>query len=112
MSLGVTRICRLRRLGPGVHAGSSSRGQSFRYHLSPTRKKAVSRRGREGGSEGGSLSHEVPAQPPRPLGFLVTKTYKSWSLGHFGQDPHEIYSSNISKGKTPCQSHKTSQKAR
>lgn len=33
MSFGVTLICRLMRLGPGIQLGSSSRGHSLRYHL-------------------------------------------------------------------------------
>lgn len=63
MSLGVTRICRLRRLGPGVHVGSSSRGQSFRYHLLPKQgklKKGVPLRSKEG-----SLFHDVPYPPSK-----------------------------------------------
>lgn len=73
MSFGVTRICRLRRLGPGVHAGSSSRGQSFRYHLCPTGGEQCHRgEGRTAQNhKPGSLSHDH-AHPSKPQGFLVT----------------------------------------
>lgn len=86
MSLGVTRIWRLRRLGPGVHAGSSSRGQSFRYHLCPTRREQCH------GSRGRTVCDgKGPTHSPRPQGFLVTSAYSHhpFPLG-YSQDPHGV----------------------
>lgn len=85
MSLGVIRICRLRRLGPGVHSGSSSRGQSFLYHLCPT-KRTVSQL--QGDCKDGHLPHDTlhPASKALKL-FLVTSVYTILSLWDEANNP-------------------------
>lgn len=116
MSLGVSRICRLRRLGPGVHAGSSSRGQSFRYHLRPAPKK---RRVSQWEGEDSVGLQGRPSPPcraaPAPYGpedfLLVTSacSHHPLPLG-CGQDPHRVPENNSKLSKDPTSAPRTGQK--